>query len=128
MSHDGWVGAAIPVKEDARLVAGRGRFIDDLGRPRLLHAAMLRSPHAHARIVAVDTSAATALPGVLGALTGADAARLSGALRPLIPTNPAVPDYCLAVDRVRYVGEPVAAVAAVDRATAEDAIERIRVE
>ena len=61
-------------------------------------------------------------------LTGADAARLSGPIRPLIPTTAAVPDYCLAVDRVRYAGEPVAAVAAVDRATAEDALELIRVE
>jgi 2-furoyl-CoA dehydrogenase large subunit len=61
-------------------------------------------------------------------LTGADAARLSGPIRPLIPTTVALPDYCLAVDRVRYVGEPVAAVAAVDRAVAEDALELIRVE
>jgi 2-furoyl-CoA dehydrogenase large subunit len=122
-----WVGAPLPLKEDRRLVAGRGRFIDDLGQPNLLHAAMLRSPHAHARIVAVDASAAAALPGVTAVLTGADAARLSGPLRPLIPTTSAVADYCLAVDRVRYVGEPVAAVAAVDRATAEDALERIAV-
>ena len=61
-------------------------------------------------------------------LTGAEAARLSGPIRPLIPTTAAVSDYCLAVDRARYVGEPVAAVAAVDRATAEDALELIRVE
>ena len=59
MSHrtGGWVGRPVPLKEDARLVAGRGRFIDDLGRARMLHAAMLRSPHAHARIVAI-------MPGV----------------------------------------------------------------
>ena len=124
----GWVGVALPLKEDARLVAGRGRFLDDLGRPRLLHAAMLRSPHAHARIVRLDASAAAAVPGVLAVLTGADAAARSGPIRPLIPTTAAVPDYCLAVDRVRYVGEAIAAVAAVDRATAEDALERIRVE
>jgi len=116
------------VKEDVRLVAGRGRFIDDLARPRMLHAAMLRSPHAHARIAAVDARAALALPGVFAVLTGPEAASLSGPLRPLIPTSPAVPDFCLAVDRARYVGEPVAAVAAVDRATAEDALERIRVD
>jgi 2-furoyl-CoA dehydrogenase large subunit len=124
----GWVGRPVPLKEDARLVAGRGRFVDDLGRPRLLHAALLRSPHAHARIVAVDPREAAGLPGVLAVLTGADAAARSGPIRPLIPTTAAVPDHCLAVDRARYVGEPVAAVAAVDRATAEDALERIRVE
>ena len=123
-----WVGRPLPVKEDVRLVAGRGRFIDDLGLPGLLHVAMLRSPHAHARIVSLDASAAAAFPGVACVLTGADARRLSGPIRPLIPTTAAVSDYCLAVDRARYVGEPVAAVAAVDRATAEDALERIAVE
>ena len=105
-----WVGASLPVKEDVRLVAGRGRFIDDLGSSGLLHAAP------------------TLDPGVTAVLTGAEAARLSGPIRPLIPTTAAVPDHCLAVDVVRYVGEPVAALAAVDRATAEDALELIRVE
>ena len=123
-----WVGAPLPVKEDVRLVAGRGRFIDDLGSPGMLHAAVLRSPHAHARIRSIDARPALAYPGVTAVITGADAARLSGPIRPLIPTTAAVPDYCLAVDVVRYVGEPVAAVAAVDRATAEDALELIRVE
>ena len=90
MSHEpgtGWVGRPVPLKEDARLVAGRGRFVDDLGRPRMLHAAMLRSPHAHARIVAIDTREAAALPGVFAVLTGADAAARSGPIRPLIPTT-----------------------------------------
>jgi 2-furoyl-CoA dehydrogenase large subunit len=130
MSESGgrWVGAAVPLKEDARLVAGRGRFLDDIDRGRLLHAAMLRSPHAHARIVRLDASGAAAVPGVHAVLTGAEAAERSGPIRPLIPTTASVPDHCLAVDRVRYVGEPVAAVAAVDRATAEDALERIVVE
>ena len=123
-----WVGAPLPVKEDVRLVAGRGRFIDDLGSPGMLHAAVLRSPHAHARIRSIDARPALAYPGVTAVITGADAARLSGPIRPLIPTTAAVPDYCLAVDVVRYVGEPVAAVAATDRATAEDALELIRVE
>src|SRR5262245_56144745 len=124
----GWVGRPVPLKEDARLVAGRGRFVDDLDRPRMLHAAMLRSPHAHARIVSVHTREAEAVPGVFAVLTGTEAAARSGPIRPLLPTTAVVPDYCLAVDCVRYVGEAVAAVAAVDRATAEDALERIRVE
>jgi len=123
-----WVGAAVPRKEDARLLAGRGRYVDDLSRPGLLHAAMLRSPHAHARIVAIDTREAERLPGVAAVLTGADAARLSRPIRPLIPTPVPLPDWCLAVDRARFAGEPVAAVAAVDRATAEDALERIAVD
>jgi 2-furoyl-CoA dehydrogenase large subunit len=127
--HDpgGWVGRPLPLKEDARLVAGRGRFLDDLAPARLLHVAMLRSPHAHARIVSVDTSAAAALPGVAAVLTGPAAAALSRPIRPLIATAVPLPDYCLAVDRARFAGEPVAAVAAVDRATAEDAVEAIEV-
>jgi 2-furoyl-CoA dehydrogenase large subunit len=123
-----WVGAPLSRNEDGRLLTGRGRYLDDLVRPGLLQAAMLRSPHAHARIVRVDTRDAAATPGVLGVLTGADAARRSGPIRPLIPTAVPLRDYCLAVDRARFVGEPVAAVAAVDRATAEDAAERIVVE
>src|SRR5262249_57557026 len=99
-------------KEEGGLGGGRSRFTDDLGAPGQLHAAMLRSPHAHARIVSIDTRRAEALPGVAAVLVGTDAARFSGPIRPLIPTTASVPDYCLAVDRVRYVGEPVAAVAA----------------
>jgi 2-furoyl-CoA dehydrogenase large subunit len=123
-----WVGAPLPRKEDARLTTGRGLYLDDVARAGQLHAALLRSPHAHARVVALDASAATRLPGVHAVLTGAEAAAASRPIRPLIPTPVPLPDWCLAVDRVRYAGEPVAAVAAVDRATAEDALERIRVE
>jgi 2-furoyl-CoA dehydrogenase large subunit len=122
-----WIGAAVPRKEDARLTTGRGAYLDDIARPGLLHAAMLRSPHAHARIAALDTAEAERWPGVLALLTGAEAAGLSQPIRPLIPTPVPLRDWCLAVDRARFVGEPVAAVAAVDRATAEDALERIRV-
>jgi 2-furoyl-CoA dehydrogenase large subunit len=123
----GWVGRALPLKEDTRLVAGRGRFLDDVVPARLLHVAMLRSPHAHARIVSIDATAAAALPGVAAALTGVEAAALSRPIRPLIATAVPLDDYCLAVDHARFAGEPVAAVAAVDRATAEDAVEAIRV-
>jgi 2-furoyl-CoA dehydrogenase large subunit len=123
----GWVGRPVPLKEDARLVAGRGRFLDDVATARGLHVAMLRSPHAHARIVSIDVSAARALPGVTAVLTGAEAAVLSRPIRPLIATPVPLDDYCLAVDHARFAGEPVAAVAAVDRATAEDALEAIQI-
>jgi 2-furoyl-CoA dehydrogenase large subunit len=122
-----WVGSAVPRKEDARLTTGRGAYLDDLGRAGLLHAAMLRSPHAHARIVSVDARRAAGLAGVHAVVTGTDAATSSHPIRPLIPTKVPLRDWCLAVDRVRFVGEPVAAVAAVDRATAEDALELIEV-
>src|SRR5262245_15071310 len=122
-----WVGHPLTRKEDARLTTGRGRYLDDVARPGLLHCAMLRSPHAHARVVAVDVSAAERMPGVFAVLTGSQAATLSQPIRPLIPTPVPLRDWCLAVDRVRFAGEPVAAVAAVDRATAEDALELIEV-
>jgi 2-furoyl-CoA dehydrogenase large subunit len=122
-----WVGAPVPRKEDARLTTGRGRYLDDISRPGLLHCAMLRSPHAHARVVSIDASAAEGMRGVFAVLTGAEAAAVSQPIRPLIPTPVPLRDWCLAVDRVRFAGEPVAAVAAVDRATAEDALEHIEV-
>jgi len=122
-----WVGRPVTRKEDARLTTGRGAYLDDISRPRLAHAAMLRSPHAHARVISIDTDAAERLPGVFAVLTGTGAAAVSHPIRPLIPTPVPLRDWCLATDRVRFAGEPVAAVAAVDRATAEDALEHIRV-
>jgi 2-furoyl-CoA dehydrogenase large subunit len=122
-----WVGTPLVRKEDDRLLAGRGLFVDDVPPAGHLHAAILRSPYPHAQILEIDTRAAAAMPGVLAVVTGAQAAELTRPIRPLIPTRVPVPDYCLAVDRVRFVGEPVAAVAAIDRATAEDALERIAV-
>ncbi len=68
-----WVGRSMPRVEDAALLTGRGRYIDDLGTPPgTLHAAILRSPHAHAEIEAIDTAAARALPGVAAVLTGGE--------------------------------------------------------
>jgi 2-furoyl-CoA dehydrogenase large subunit len=121
-----WVGQSLPRKEDERLLSGRATFIDDIERPGLLHVAMLRGPHAHARIVHLDIEAAAKLPGVKAIVTGPEAAELTQPIRPLIDTG--AKEYCLAHDRARYVGEPVAAVAAIDRATAEDALTRIGVE
>jgi 2-furoyl-CoA dehydrogenase large subunit len=128
MPAEKWVGTAVPRKEDERLVTGRGTFLDDVEVAGLLEAAMLRSPHAHARIVSLDVSEARSLPGVLAVITGADVEALTNPIRPLIPTPKLVRDFCLATDRVRFVGEPIAAVAALDRATAEDALDCIRVQ
>ncbi len=95
-----------------RLLTGRGRFIDDLGcRPATLHAAILRSPHAHADIVAIDTStAARHAPGVAAVLTGEDIKPLHASL--VVGVKAPVECWPIAVDRVRYVGEPVAVVVA----------------
>jgi 2-furoyl-CoA dehydrogenase large subunit len=116
-----WTGTALKRKEDPRLLTGKGRFLDDIKLAGMLHAAFVRSPYAHARVLSVDTSAALALPGVRGLITGQEARERSGSLRPLIPVPSDPPNYCLASDKVRYVGEPLAMVAAADRATAEDA-------
>ena len=113
--------------EDAALLTGRGRFADDVGeRPGTAHAAVLRSPHAHAEIVSLDATAALSMPEVVTVLTGAEVAAWS---RPFIAgVKQPMRHYALAVDRVRYTGEPVAVVVARDRYGAEDALERIEVE
>lgn len=124
------VGTSVPRKQDARLLLGRGRFVDDVQAPGMLYCAILRSPHAHARIVRIDTSRAKAMPGVVDVLTGAEAAEFSKPLPPTINIAMRMVDtaYAIAVDKVVYEGEPVAAVAATDRYVAEDALEAIHVD
>ena len=122
-----WVGRSIPRVEDAALLTGRGRFIDDLGvRPGTLHAAILRSPHAHADIVAIDCSLAKAAPGVVAVLDGEDIKALTASL--VVGVKAPVECWPIAVGRVRYVGEPVAIVVATDRYLAEDAVDLIEVQ
>jgi 2-furoyl-CoA dehydrogenase large subunit len=126
-----YIGASVRSKEAPRHVTGRGRYVDDLTLPRMLHACILRSPYAHARLVAVDGRRALRSPGVRAVLTPADVQRLS---RPFKPGRYAaglrvpIPEFACAVGKVRYVGEPVAVVAAETRAGAEDALELIDVE
>jgi CO/xanthine dehydrogenase Mo-binding subunit len=118
-------------REDPRLVTGRGAFVDDLRVPDCLHAAMLRSPHAHARIRAIDVSAAREAPGVRGVFTAADLGP-AGEPMPIYAPHPALPVPCrmrpLATDRVRFVGEAVAAVIADSAYHANDALDLIRVD
>jgi 2-furoyl-CoA dehydrogenase large subunit len=122
-----WVGRALPRLEDEILLRGEGRFMDDLDPvPNARHAAILRSPFAHARITRVDPSAALELPGVVGVLTGEDVAALS---RPFpVGVDGARPYYAAAVETARYAGEPVAVVVAKDRYVAEDALELVEVD
>ncbi len=120
-----YIGQPVERLEDPALLTGRTQFIDDVVLPRMLHCAILRSPHAHARIVAVDTSEAAKLPGVVAVVTGEDAKRWSN---PTMTVPPGWGTHCLATDKARFVGEPVAAVAAVSRYVAEDALELIGVE
>ena len=125
------VGQAVERLEDAALLTGRGSYADDIGvKPGTLHAAILRSPHAHARLMAIDAAAALALPGVRAVLTREDVRRWS---QPFVvglkfESGQPMQHWALAVDRVRYVGEPVAVVIAEDRYLAEDALDAIRVD
>lgn len=120
-----FIGKSMQRIEDPLLVSGRVEFIDNAALPGMLHCAILRSPYPHARIVRIDTSRAEALAGVRAVVTGEDARRWTAPLA-TIPDGWGV--HCLAVGKVRFVGEPVAAVAATSRYLAEDAIELIDVE
>lgn len=134
-----YFGAAVARREDPRLLRGEGRFVDDVMLPGLLHAAFLRSPHAHARIVRITTDAAGAMPGVVGVYAFDDLARfmkplplfgavppgLAAAIRFDVRTAPQMP---LVQNVARYVGEIIAMVVADSPERAADAVERIEVE
>src|SRR3984893_3783158 len=126
------IGARVLRAEDPRLLTGRGRYIDDIVVPGMLHAAFRRSQVPHGVLRSVDASAAREVPGVIAVFTGGSLARLTqpGQAGAAIGINmmpglktPKV--YGLATDRVRYVGDPIALVVAKDRYTAEDAVELI---
>jgi carbon-monoxide dehydrogenase large subunit len=129
------IGQPVRRKEDVRLLTGRGTYTDDLDRPGQAHAVVLRSPHAHARILSMDISEAKTAPGVLAVLTGHDA--IADGLKPL-PVQVEVPGkekplfaptrHILQTERVRYVGDPVALVVAETREQAMDAAELIQVD
>src|SRR4030081_1295215 len=121
------LGASILRKEDPALLSGRGRYADDLPVPTgTLHAHVIRSPHAHARIVGIDASEALAHDGIWAVVTGEDVRNLSDPF--LIALKAPVNQWSLAVERVRYVGEPVALVVADTRYLAEDAADLVRVD
>ena len=128
------IGQPVPRLEDPRLVTGRGRFTDDVNLPRQVYAAFFRSPYAHARIASIDTTHAKAASGVLAVYTGSDLAELGGlpcraqlqdrhGAPCFIPHRPVLP-----TDRVRFVGQAVAAVIAESKNQAEDAAELIELE
>jgi 2-furoyl-CoA dehydrogenase large subunit len=121
-----WLGRSIPRIEDAALLTGRGRFFDDIAAPPgTLHAAILRSPHAHAAITAIDTSRLATVPDVAAVLTGTDIRRLTSSL--VVGIRAPIECWPIAIDRVRYVGEPVAIAIASNRYLAEDALDLIDV-
>jgi 2-furoyl-CoA dehydrogenase large subunit len=124
-----WKGQSVPRKEDRRLVQGQGVFVDDIKRHNMGFAHFVRSPYAHAVIKSVDVSAALAVPGVFGALTGDEVATLTDPFFQLsTPPGSAIKDYALAVGRVRFEGDPVAIVVAESRELARDAAELVEVD
>lgn len=124
------IGRHEPRREDARLLTGRGRYIDDIVVPGALHACFVRSPHAHARIAAIDTAAALAMPGVVAIFTGRDIAPHTTRHRMAPPIEGLQPmeSDTLPITKVRFQGDPVACVIATDRYLAEDAAEQVAVE
>jgi carbon-monoxide dehydrogenase large subunit len=138
------IGQPVPRKEDARLITGNGRFSDDIDLPGQVYAVMVRSPHAHARIVSISVDDALASPKVLAVLAGADAHADGLNAIPHNPILPGAPDVSprlaaghrpfvsphlpLPADKVRFAGEAVAVVIAESIAAAKDAAERVRIE
>jgi CO/xanthine dehydrogenase Mo-binding subunit len=118
------IGTPMPVVEDRRFVRGRGRYINDLGLPGMLHMAVVSAPVAHARLLDVDISEALTSPGVTAVITGADLVKIMERI-PQELEIPGVVWYPLAVDKIRFAGEWVAAVIATSRAEAEDAAELV---
>lgn len=132
------VGTSMPRREDARFLRGEGRYVADEIEPGDGHVAVVRSPAAHGRIVSVDLAAARAAPGVIAVFGAADLSEI-GTIAPLTEPDPRFVEAfgfsmapvsltCLARERVRYVGEPIAVVVAGSRATAEDAVELVDVD
>jgi carbon-monoxide dehydrogenase large subunit len=125
------IGQPVRRVEDRRFITGRGRYLDDISRPRQAHAVFLRSPHAHARIRSIDTRAAASASGVIAVLTGADLAAdglgpvpcVSGVAGAVLPPRPA-----MVADRVRHVGDTVAMVVAENTAVARDAADLVAVD
>ena len=119
------MGDRMPRKEDGRFVRGRGNYTDDVRLPGMLHSAILRSPHAHAKVKNVDVSKAQALDGVHAVITGAD---LDAQGLAWMPTLAGDTQAVLALDKVRFEGQEVAFVVADDRASAQDALALIEVD
>jgi aerobic carbon-monoxide dehydrogenase large subunit len=128
-----YTGASIKRSEDPRILTGRGRYVDDLKLPGMLHAAFVRSPLAHGRVLAVDATVARELPGVVLVLTGADLEAITipgqDPLFAMMGGGGPAPEYSLlATDRVRFFGDPVAIVVAESRYLAEDGCDLVEVD
>ncbi|MBC7576220.1 MAG: xanthine dehydrogenase family protein molybdopterin-binding subunit, partial [Tardiphaga sp.] len=126
-----YIGKTVPRPNLDRLMQGRGQYVSDMILPRMAHVVFLRSPYAHARIVSIDAVAAKAMPGVIAIVTGPELAEIItpwvGVLTHLKGLKSA-PQHAIAIDRVCWQGEAVAAIVATSRALAEDAAEHVAVD
>src|SRR6202789_4453263 len=126
-----YIGKVVPRPNLDRLMQGRGLYVSDMELPRMAHVVFLRSPHAHARIVGIDTAAARQMPGVIAVVTGE---QLAAVITPWVGVLThmkglkSAPQHAIAMDRVCWQGEAVAAIVATSRAVAEDAAEIVAVE
>jgi CO/xanthine dehydrogenase Mo-binding subunit len=126
-----YIGKTVPRPNLDRLMQGRGQYVSDIELPRMTHVVFVRSPHAHAKIVKIDSAPAKAMPGVIAVVTGQEIAAIItpwvGVLSHMKGLKSA-PQYAIAIDRACWQGEAVAAVVATSRALAEDAAEAVVVE
>src|SRR5947208_6042874 len=126
-----YIGRSVPRPNLARLTQGRGQYVSDVVLPRMVHLAFVRSPHAHARIVNIETAAARQAPSVVAVVTGAELAKV---ITPWVGvlTHPkgikSEPQHAIAVQRACWQGEAVCAVAAKSRAQAQDACALVELE
>src|SRR5690242_14288358 len=120
-----FVGERIKRREDPRLIRGQGIYVDDVRLPGMLTAVVLRSPHAHAKINAIDLTAARNAPGVVCVLAGTDLKDKIGTLPCVAPAEHIPFHPALAIGRVRYVGEPVVIAVAADAYRAQDALDAV---
>jgi len=129
--ENSFIGKSVPRANAARLVAGQGKYVDDLTLPRMVHVVYYRSPYAHARIISIDDTAALACPGVIRVITGKEVAEVCtswvGTLAHFKGMKSA-PQHALAIDRACWQGEPIAGIVANSRAEAEDAMQLLEVE
>lgn len=126
-----YIGKTVPRPNARRLVEGRGKYVDDIVLPRMVHVAFVRSPFAHARIAGIDASAALGVKGVLRVFTGAEIAEVCTpwvAVLAHLKGLKSPPEHAIAVERACWVGEPVAAVVATSRAAAEDGAALVEVD
>jgi aerobic carbon-monoxide dehydrogenase large subunit len=125
------IGQRIPRQDVMRLLRGRGRYLSDIKLPRMLHLAFVRSPHAHAKLNAINSESAALMPGVVRVFSGTE---LAAVCEPFVavaqnrPGHKSAPQYAMAVDRVFWHGHPVAAVVAESRAQAEDAADLVSID